>query len=189
MEQSLIFRVEGDLDAEETAAIRDLVRRAEQLSNQFYAGDLEAAFGAAQELQFDAGEISGFELELQQTVQARVAATYREVAALGDLDEPADTGLAAALTPVLVPAPAPEVAPGEDGITLAPPESKPVPSIGKRVQELRVRDTGTKSTWRLIYRVDSDLIVIFDWFAKKSQKTSRKDIERSKVRIAEYDRL
>lgn len=82
--QSLSFTVEGDLNEDERSAIAELIRNAEQLSNRFYAGDFEAAFEAAQNLQFDSGEISGFELNLQQRVQATVAANYSEIARLDE---------------------------------------------------------------------------------------------------------
>ena len=82
--QSLSFTVEGNLNEDEQSAIAGLIRNAEQLSNQFYAGDFEAAFEAAQNLQYDSGEISGFELDLQQRVQATVAASYTEIAQLDE---------------------------------------------------------------------------------------------------------
>jgi hypothetical protein len=74
--QSLSFRVEGQLNDEEMAAIRQLVGKAEQLSNSYYGGDLETALSLAQELQLDAGEISGYSLDLGQTVQAQALSAY-----------------------------------------------------------------------------------------------------------------
>ena len=42
-------------------------------------------------------------------------------------------------------------------------------------------------TWRLIYRVDNDAIVIVDIFEKKTQKTPKSVIESCKRRLRDYD--
>jgi hypothetical protein len=49
------------------------------------------------------------------------------------------------------------------------PQSRPMSSIGLRCHELRINDADT--TWRLIYRIDQDAIVIAEVFAKKTEKT------------------
>ena len=60
-----------------------------------------------------------------------------------------------------------------------------MPSIGPRCHELRVNDTDT--TWRLIYRIDPDAIVVVEVFAKKTQKTPKDVIQACKKRLKEYD--
>ena len=50
----------------------------------------------------------------------------------------------------------------QDGRSLRMPWSRPMPSIGPRCHELRIIDVS--GTWRIIYRVDSDAIVIADVF-------------------------
>ena len=65
------------------------------------------------------------------------------------------------------------------------PQSRPMPSIGPRCHELRVNDTDT--TWRLIYRIDPDAIVVVEVFAKKTQKTPKDVIQACKKRLKEYD--
>lgn len=62
-----------------------------------------------------------------------------------------------------------------------------MPSIGRRVHELRVTDKD--STWRIIYRIDDDAIVIFDVFVKKTPRTSKQAIKRCKARIRQYDTI
>jgi phage-related protein len=54
----------------------------------------------------------------------------------------------------------------QQGEKLAVPQSRPMPSIGRRCHELRIRDK--KDTWRIIYRVDSDAIVVAEVFSKKT---------------------
>jgi phage-related protein len=65
------------------------------------------------------------------------------------------------------------------------PQSRPIPSIGGRCHELRINDADT--TWRLIYRIDPDAIVIAEVFAKKTGKTPKEVIQACKKRLKEYD--
>ena len=60
-----------------------------------------------------------------------------------------------------------------------------MPEIGRGCHELRIVDG--EQTWRIIYRVDSDAIVIAEVFSKKTRKTPPLVIERSKERLRRYD--
>ena len=73
----------------------------------------------------------------------------------------------------------------QQGERLRMPQSRPMPSIGSRCHELRVNDADT--TWRLIYRIDPDAIVIVEVFAKKTEKTPKDVIEACQKRLKEYD--
>jgi len=73
----------------------------------------------------------------------------------------------------------------QKGQMLEMPHSRPMPAIGERCHELRIVDIDV--TWRLIYRVDPDAIVIVDVFSKKSRTTPQSVITRSKKRLREYD--
>ncbi len=71
------------------------------------------------------------------------------------------------------------------GETLAMPHSRPLPSIGARCHELRINDERT--TWRIIYRIDSDAIVILEVFNKKNRTTPKAVIDACKRRLKDYD--
>jgi phage-related protein len=71
------------------------------------------------------------------------------------------------------------------GEMLGMPHSRPMPSLGPRCHELRINDAGV--AWRIIYRSDSDAIVILAVFSKKSRETPRSVIDACKRRIKEYD--
>jgi phage-related protein len=73
----------------------------------------------------------------------------------------------------------------QKGQTLDMPHSRPMPVIGERCHELRVVDND--KTWRIIYRIDSDAIVILDVFSKKTRSTPKSVIDRSRQRLREYD--
>ena len=73
------------------------------------------------------------------------------------------------------------------GDLLSLPHSRPMPSIGKRCHELRIVDEA--ATWRLIYRIDGDAIVIVEVFAKKTQATPKAVIDACQRRLQSYDAL
>ena len=73
----------------------------------------------------------------------------------------------------------------QEGQVLSMPHSRPMPSIGPRCHELRVRDE--KHNWRIIYRIDQDAIVIADVFAKTTQQTPKRVIDACRNRLARYD--
>jgi phage-related protein len=75
----------------------------------------------------------------------------------------------------------------QGGESLSLPWSRPMPSVGLRCHELRVNDAN--QTWRIIYRVDSDAIVILEVFVKKTQTTPRQVIEICKKRLNRYESL
>ena len=65
------------------------------------------------------------------------------------------------------------------------PHSRSMPSIGPRCHELRIHDID--ATWRMIYRLDSDAVIIGEVFSKKTTKTPKKIIDICKRRFQEYD--
>jgi len=73
----------------------------------------------------------------------------------------------------------------QEGERLSLPHSRPMPSIGKRCHELRVNDEN--KTWRLVYRLDRDAIVILEVFEKKTSKTSRSVISTCQRRLRMYE--
>ena len=66
---------------------------------------------------------------------------------------------------------------------LQPDDFKPMPSIGKGVEEIRVRDdTGA---YRVIYTARlADAVYVLHAFQKKTQATSKRDIDLAKQRFA-----
>ena len=71
------------------------------------------------------------------------------------------------------------------GAKLSLPHSRPMPTIGPRCHELRVPDA--QVTWRIIYRLDPDAVVLADVFAKKTQATPKQVITACQRRLRQYD--
>ena len=68
---------------------------------------------------------------------------------------------------------------------LAIPHSRPMPSIGQRRHELRLVDAG--KTWRLVYRIDAEAVVIADVFQKTTARTPTRVIDDCRRRLRLYD--
>ena len=71
------------------------------------------------------------------------------------------------------------------GVALSLPHSRPMPAVGPRCHELRILDE--RVTWRIIYRVDADAVIILDVFAKKTTQTPKSVVDTCKKRLKEYD--
>jgi len=59
-----------------------------------------------------------------------------------------------------------------------------MPTIGSACHELRVVDES--NTWRIVYAVDSDAIVILEVFTKKTKATSQQVIRNCRRRLKAY---
>ena len=75
----------------------------------------------------------------------------------------------------------------QGGERIGLPQSRPMPSIGKRCHELRIPDEDV--TWRIVYRTDADAIVIGEVFSKKTKVTPKKVIDVCKGRFKKYDEV
>ena len=68
-----------------------------------------------------------------------------------------------------------------------PDDFKPMPSIGKGVEEIRVWDDA--GTFRVVYTARlADAVVVLHAFQKKTQATSKRDIDMAKARFAQLTR-
>jgi phage-related protein len=59
-----------------------------------------------------------------------------------------------------------------------------MPTIGAACHELRVNDGGL--TWRVIYHLEPDAVVLLDVFAKKTQATPLTTVTCCRKRLAAY---
>jgi len=73
----------------------------------------------------------------------------------------------------------------QKGQTLAMPQSRPMPVVGQRCHELRVRDAA--ADWRTVHRADDDAVVILTVFRKTTRTTPKGIIDACIRRPREYD--
>ena len=60
-----------------------------------------------------------------------------------------------------------------------------MPSIAPRCHELRINDES--ATWRIVFRIDTDAIVVLEVFSKKTTQTPKPVIDNCKRRLKDYD--
>jgi phage-related protein len=73
----------------------------------------------------------------------------------------------------------------QEGVNLGLPHSRPMPTVGPRCHELRVTDE--TRTWRVIYRIEADAIVILEVFEKKTKQTPQGVLEVCRRRLRRYE--
>ena len=74
----------------------------------------------------------------------------------------------------------------QKGQVLAMPHSRPMPVVGPRCHELRIRDA--EADWRIVYRAHADTVVILAVFRKTTRATPKPVIDACIRRLREYDR-
>jgi phage-related protein len=74
----------------------------------------------------------------------------------------------------------------QKGTKLSLPQSRPMSSIGPNCHELRINDENL--TWRIIYRIYKDMILILEVFEKKTSKTPKSIIDICIRRIKKYEK-
>jgi phage-related protein len=62
---------------------------------------------------------------------------------------------------------------------------EPLPDVGPRCGALRVRDA--EHSWRIVYRIDFDAVLVIEVYAKKTRRIPDEVIERCKERLTQYD--
>ena len=65
------------------------------------------------------------------------------------------------------------------------PQSRPMPTVGRRVHELRVTDGGGE--WRILYRTDADAVLVLEVFHKTTRTTPAQVLENCRRRLRAYD--
>jgi phage-related protein len=65
------------------------------------------------------------------------------------------------------------------------PHSRPTESIGSRCHELWIVDQ--QASWRIIYRIDPDAIIILEVFEKQSRQTPKAVMDACKKQLQNYD--
>ena len=75
----------------------------------------------------------------------------------------------------------------QEGISLGMPHARPLPSVGPRCHELRIRDGA--HNWRIVYRIDDEFIVIGAVFAKSGKARQQREFENANRRFASHDRV
>ena len=74
----------------------------------------------------------------------------------------------------------------QQGEMLAMPVSRPMPAVGASCHELRIGDPELGIEWRVIYCVDSDVVIVLDVFKKASRETPDRIKQACRERLSRY---
>ena len=72
----------------------------------------------------------------------------------------------------------------QQGESIGMPHSRPMPSVERRCHELRIEDEN--QTWRILYAIEPDAIVILEVFSKKRGTTPKTVIDNATKRVKHY---
>lgn len=73
----------------------------------------------------------------------------------------------------------------QQGEILGMPQAEPLPNVGSRCGALRIRDA--EHNWRIMFRADSDAILILEVYSKKTRKIPDEVMSRCKDRLKRFD--
>lgn len=75
LDANFAFTIEGNINEDEQKALRNLIKKMDKVSNEFFNGDVKSAFKHAQRVGFDTSQIASFSMDLnmEKSVQAVVA--------------------------------------------------------------------------------------------------------------------
>jgi phage-related protein len=73
----------------------------------------------------------------------------------------------------------------QEGELLGMPYALPLPTVGPRCLELRVRDAG--HLWRIVCRTDADAILVANIFAKTGKAMQQREFAKATKTLKDYD--
>lgn len=79
---NLAYSVEGELNAEESAAIDELLARVDELAGRFFSGDIAGLLTQVSESAFDMEGLASFSLQMDMSRSMQATAAYRSVQAM-----------------------------------------------------------------------------------------------------------
>ncbi len=73
----------------------------------------------------------------------------------------------------------------QEGVRLGMPQAEALSDVGSRCGALRIRDA--EHNWRIMYRIDTDSVLILEVYCKKTRKIPDEVIDRCRKRLKQYD--
>lgn len=73
------------------------------------------------------------------------------------------------------------------GERLGMPHAEPLPDLAPGCGALRIRDAG--HNWRIMYRIDTDVVLVLEVYAKKTRKMPDEVLQRCRDRLRRYETI
>ena len=77
--EEISYKVNGDINEQEQAAIDALIKKVDRLADKFYSGNIAGAFRKATRVGIDAEQLASFSLNLQSSKSVEITKTYKQV--------------------------------------------------------------------------------------------------------------
>lgn len=77
--EEISYKVNGDINEQEQAAIDALIKKVDRLADKFYSGNIAGAYRKATRVGIDAEQLASFSLNLQSSKSVEITKTYREI--------------------------------------------------------------------------------------------------------------
>ena len=77
--EEISYKVNGDINEQEQAAIDALIKKVDRLADKFYSGNIAGAFRKATRVGIDAEQLASFSLNLQSSKSVEITKTYKEI--------------------------------------------------------------------------------------------------------------
>ena len=79
-ESGFSISIEGDLNEDEQQSLTDLINKMSDVSDEFFAGNIETAFNHAQKIGLDTEQIAGFSMDLKRERSMQAVVAYQQTA-------------------------------------------------------------------------------------------------------------
>ena len=77
--EEISYKVNGDINEQEQAAIDALIKKVDRLADKFYSGNIAGAFRKATRVGIDTEQLTSFSLNLQSSKSVEITKTYKEI--------------------------------------------------------------------------------------------------------------
>lgn len=127
----MVLRVKGDLNEAEMTAIKSVFAQAEAIADEFFGGDLAAAFDMAANLEYDTEQLSKINMRFRERQISNVAYAVIGTRQPGTVEEPGPitAGPAEPVVAAVEPAALPEPEPASEVAPEVTPEVTPEASL------------------------------------------------------------
>ena len=119
-----MLRVKGDLNEAEFAAIQSVFEQAESIANEFFNGDLAAAFDMAAGIEFDSEQLARVNMRFREKIETNLA--YASIGQVSAPAAPAAEAVEPVVPPEVVNRPAPSAEPAPKPVIEPPTTDEPV---------------------------------------------------------------
>jgi len=133
-----MLKVDGDLNESELAAIQNVFAKAEQIADEFFGGDIGAAFNMVQGFEFDSEQLAKVNMRFRMREVSRISYSETRTTAGPAVEAISEPQSAPEASAIAAPAAASSTVPAAEPVAVAlpvdaPAAPKPLPPVAEPV--------------------------------------------------------